>query len=304
MHLAFSLDQLMTFHEVVESGSLTKAGGRLRMATSTVSRKLASLERQMGTLLLKRNTRRLVPTEVGIELYQRCSRIAREVQDLGSAAELSRSEVRGTLRVSIPSDFGSGWLGAAISRFVQQHPALMLEIEVSSEAVNLIEQPFDMAIQYGTLRDSRLVCKRLATLARGIYASPGYLRRQGTPANLDDLREHGFVVTQLQRDEGTLQFRAQGTRQRIPIEHRVVVNNMRLARELVLGDAGLAVLPQGMCAAHLASGALVQVLPQWRVPSTQAVAVVLAREGIPRKTRAFLDFLGEHLASDGGGRPG
>ncbi|WP_326538299.1 LysR family transcriptional regulator [Pseudorhodoferax sp.] len=302
MHTAFSLDQLMMFHEVVESGSLTKAGGRLRMATSTVSRKLASLERQMGTLLLKRNTRRLVPTEVGLDLYQRCGRIAREVQDLGSAAELSRSEVRGTLRVSIPSDFGSGWLGTAISRFVQQHPALRLEIEVSSEPVNLIEQPFDMAIQYGALRDSRLVCKRLATLSRGIYASPGYLRRQGTPATLEQLREHGFVVTQLQRDEGTLQFRSQGTRQRIPIEHRVVVNNMRLARELVLGDAGLAVLPQGMCAAHVASGALAQLLPQWRVPSTQAVAVVLAREGIPRKTRAFLDFLGEHLAADGAGR--
>ncbi len=297
MHNNFSIDELLLFHEVLRSGSLTKASESLQLAKSTVSRRLANLEKQIGALLLKRNTRKILPTEVGQALYERCESIMREIAGLSEIVSDSRDEVRGTLRVSIPNEFGSGWLGKAISAFALQYPELQLEIEIAARPVNLIDEPYDVAINFGRLNDSRLVSKRLATLTRGIYASAEYLRTHKAPRRLEDLSQHSFIVTDVQQREGTLTLRDQHSRRRIAMAHRIKVNSMRLARELVLGGVGLAVLPRTMCVPYVRSGQLIPILANWQCPPVQATAVVLAREGIPRKTRVFLDFISEYLGA-------
>lgn len=291
----FSIDELLLFHEVLRSGSLTKASERQQLAKSTVSRRLTNLEKQIGALLLKRNTRKILPTEVGQALYERCERIVKEISGLSEIVSDSRDEVRGTLRVSIPNEFGSGWLGKAISAFALQYPDLQLEIEIATKPVDLIEEPFDVAINFGRLNDSRLVSKRLATLERGIYASADYLKAHKPPKRLEDLSQHAFIVTDVQQREGTLTLRDQQSRRRITLTHRIKVNSMRLARELVLGGVGMAVLPRAMCGAYVRNGQLTSILPHWECPPVQAMAVVLAREGIPRKTRVFLDFISKFL---------
>lgn len=295
MNHVFSIDELLLFHEVLRSGSLTKASERRQLAKSTVSRRLANLEKQIGAVLLKRNTRRILPTEVGQALYDRCERIAREISGLSEIVSDSQDLVRGTLRVSIPNEFGSGWLGKAISEFALQYPDLQLDIEIATRPVNLIDEPYDVAINFGKLNDSRLVSRRLASLSRGIYASSEYLAAHPRPSRLEELSAHSFIVTDVQQREGTLILREQKQRRRITLNHRIRVNSMRLARELVLGGVGLAVLPRAMCVPHVRSGRLVPILPNWGCPPVQAMAVVLAREGIPRKTRVFLDFVAEYL---------
>ncbi len=290
-----SIDELMIFHEVLRAGSLTKASENLRTAKSTVSRRLMHLEEQLGAVLLKRNTRKLVATEIGQELFARCERILNEVSDLGSMVEFSRKEVRGTLRISIPTDFGTGWLGTAIADFALLHPDLQIEVEINVGPVNLIEEPYDIAVSFGRLDDSRMVCKRLAVLERGIFASQAYVRDRGEPLTLEDLPSHPFIVTDVQQREGTLVLRVANSRRRIAITRRVTVNSMRLARELVEAGVGLAVLPNRMCTRLVETGRLVPVLPRWKCPPVEATAVVLAREGIPRKTRAFLDFLSARM---------
>lgn len=295
MDIPFSIDELLLFHEVLRSGSLTKASERRQMAKSTVSRRLARLEQQVGALLLKRNTRRIVPTEIGQALFERCERILEEVSGLDDIVARSRDEIRGTLRVSIPNEFGSGWLGKALAQFALEHPDLHLDIEIATRPVNLIDEPFDVAINFGKLNDSRLVSRRLANLSRGIYASSDYVVLRRQPQTLDDLDEHPFIVTDVQQREGTLSLRSPKSRRRITINHRIKVNSMRLARELVIGGAGLAVLPRAMCVPYIQSGQLIEILSAWQCPPVQATAVVLARQGIPRKTRTFLDFVAEHL---------
>lgn len=295
MNIPFSIDELLLFHEVLHSGSLTKASEKRNLAKSTVSRRLTNLEKQIGALLLKRNTRKILPTEVGQALFERCERIVREISGLSKIVSDSRDEVSGTLRVSIPNEFGSSWLGKAISDFALQYPDLQLEIEIATRPVNLIDESFDVAINFGKLTDSRLACKCLASLSRGIFASSEYLIKHRVTATLEDLQHHPFVVTDIQQREGTLMLYEHKSRRRIAISHRVKVNSMRLARELVLGGVGLAVLPRAMCASYVQSGQLVPILPNWQCPPVQATAVVLAREGIPRKTRVFLDFVSERL---------
>jgi DNA-binding transcriptional LysR family regulator len=112
----------------------------------------------------------------------------------------------------------------------------------------------------------------------------------------EDLRDHPFVITDVQKREAAFVLRGPEGRQTVRMTGRIAVNSMRLARELVVGGAGIGLLPNRMSDAYVASGGLVQLLPKWQAPSVQAGATVLAREGISYKTRLFLDFIAERLA--------
>lgn len=297
MKTSVSLDDLMLFHEVVSAGSMSRASVRLGLAKSTISRSLARLETQMQTLLIKRSTRKLMLTDIGEDVYERCKSIAAELAILENATEESRSVLQGTLRVSLPNEFGSAWLGRAISEFAMNYPELCLDIDVNSHAVDLIAESYDVAIHLGRLRSSQLAYRRLASLSRSIYASPTYLSANAAINHPEDLRGAEFIVTEVQRREGNLVLRSKSARRTVKLHGRIAVNSLRIARELVVGGAGIGILPDAMSEKYVESGTLVRVLEQWRVPPVLASATVLAREGIPRKTRVFLDFIAERLAA-------
>jgi DNA-binding transcriptional LysR family regulator len=205
--------------------------------------------------------------------------------------------VHGTLRIRLPLEFGAAWLGQAIAEFALGFTDIQLDVDASGRPVDLIDDAFDIAIAFGRPKPSRLTFRRLGTLPTGLYASPLYLQRRGTPDSVDELREHDCVVTEIQQREGVWAFRSQSRRRSVAIVGRHRVNSGRLARELVLGGAGLGVFPSLMCDRYVATGELVRVLPTWSSPPLEVVALILSRTQLPRKTRVFLDFIAERLAS-------
>lgn len=292
------LNSLLLFYEVVNASSITQAAARLRMPKSTISRKLALLEEQMGTMLLRKSTRRLHTTDIGAAFYEHCARIAQEFEDARLQTSEMQTELRGTLRVAMPMDFGAVWLGHAISEFSKTHPEVQFEIELSNRPVDLLEERFDIAIHLGPLQESRLISRPIGRLRRSVYASPAYLNRKGTPASIDDVGAHDCILTELQRREGVWAFRKRSRDRTVEISGKFVVNSTALARELVMGGMGLGVLPNLMCINAVRSGRLVRVLTEWEAPSLQANALILNRTRIPQRTRAFLEFLAKTLASD------
>jgi DNA-binding transcriptional LysR family regulator len=205
-------------------------------------------------------------------------------------------ELRGTLKVSLPQEFGSDWLGKAVSEFALEFPDIRLKLDVNTEFTDLIAESYDVAIQFCKLKSSSFVCRPLATLSRALYASPDYIKRRGEPREIEDIAHHDCVVIETQQRQGIWSFQGPSKRRSIDVSNRATVNNVRLAREMVLGGVGLGILPEEMCARYVAANQLVRVLPSWRSPPLQATALVLAREGIPRKTRVFLDFIAQRLA--------
>lgn len=285
----------MLFYEVVNAGSLTKACENLGIAKSTLSRRLAKLDSQIGSILIKKNTRKMALTDIGRDLYERCGRIASEVTDLGHAAEAMSSDLRGTLKISIPQEFGTAWLGRAISEFALEFPEIKLKVDVNVDFTDLIAESYDITIQFGQLKSSTLVCRSLASLKRALYASPDYIKRHGEPRTIEDLAYHDCVVIETQQRQGIWTFYGRSKRRSIEVSTKAAVNNVRLAREMVLNGVGLGILPEEMCAQYVVTKELVRILPSWRTPPLQATALVLSREGIPRKTRAFLDFVSQRL---------
>ena len=274
---SLDLNALMLFHEVVLAGSLTAACARLQVPRSTLSRRILQLERQMGALLLKKSTRKLAPTDLGQSVFEHCVRIAADAAAVSQEAAQIKTELHGTLHVAMPIEFGTAWLGKAIADFAVSYPEIAIEIDVSGRVVDLIDETIDIAITVGQPKPSRLTSRRLGSVTSGIYASPSYVARCGLPSSLDDVRLHSCVVTEIQAREGIWRFRNSKGRRDLGVDGHIRVNSIRLARELIIGGAGIGVLPHPMCANHLKSGLLVRVLPSWNSPSLPIVAQFLSR---------------------------
>jgi DNA-binding transcriptional LysR family regulator len=292
------LNSLVLFYEVVNARSITRAAEILRMPKSTISRKLTLLEQQVGGILLKKGQRYLVPTEAGTLLYNHCSRLVAEVESAGLDTAELQSELRGTLRVSIPIDFGIAWLSRALAEFILKYPEIHLEVEVNSRLVNPRDEPYDLTIQLGPLKESGLTYRRLATITRGLYASPAYIARNGMPVSVETFAAHDCIVTDQQRQDGVWNFvnKSNKAKHRLTtVEGKVVINNIGVARELAIGGVGLGMLPNIMCKNDVKANRLVRILPDWEGPPMHATALILSRKGIPNKTRALLDFLSDRL---------
>jgi DNA-binding transcriptional LysR family regulator len=292
------LNSLRLFYDVVNAQSITRAANELGMPKSTISRKLTLLEQQVGTILLKKGQRRLTTTEIGTRFYEHCRRVVDEVEQAGLDTLQLQTALRGALRVSIPIDFGVSWIGKAIAEFVLAYPALELEVDVNSRPVNPREDPYDLTIQLGPLKDTDLTYRRIATITRGVYASPEYLQRRGVPLSVDELHRHDCIITAQQRLDGIWTLRNEATHRFANIEGKVVVNNISIAREMAIGHVGMSMLPNVMCANDLRTGRLQRVLRDWESPSMHATALVLSRKGMPSKIRTFLDFIADRLSLD------
>lgn len=290
------LNSLRLFHDVVNARSMTRAAALLRMPKSTISRRLASLEQHVGAILLKKGPRSLTTTDIGAVLYEHAKRVVDEVEEAGLEAAQMQSALRGNLRVSIPIDFGNAWLSRAMAEFIRAHPDIHLEIDANSRAVDPREDPYDIAIQLGPVKESGLTYRRIATVTRGVYASPEYLAKRGCPLSVDEFQQHDCILTEQQRQDGVWTFRNRSQHRFTEVIGKVVVNNIGIARELAIGHVGLGMLPNIMCRNDVRTNRLVRVLTEWESPPMHATALILSRKGIPAKTRVFLDFLAASLA--------
>jgi DNA-binding transcriptional LysR family regulator len=287
------LNALLVFFEVVNAQSITKSARTLGLPKSTVSRKIHHLESQVGAPLLKRRNRRITITEEGLRLHAHCARISAEIEDAGLQAAQMRTSLKGRLRVSMPIDFGSGWLSRAIASFAEKYPSIDLEIHVNGRWVDVSEESYDVAIHLGPLLNPDVPFRRISALTRGIYASPEYLARKAQKITLWE--EHECVLTEQQLAEGIWTPASREGQKR---EGRVLVNNIGLARELVISGIGLGVLPNVMCRNDVRSGRLVRIMVDQQIPALEASATFFAGRYLPRKTKVFLDHVTDFLASD------
>lgn len=287
----FDLNALLVFFEVVNHQSITKATRTLGQPKSTVSRKIKHLEDQVGAALLKRANRRIIVTDEGRRLHEHCGRIIAELENAGLQTTQRRTSLIGKLRVSLPIDFGTGWLSRAVGSFAEKYESIDIEIHVNGRWVDVSEETYDVAIHLGDLINPSVPHRRLTALSRGFYASPRYLSRLASmPRRLSEMKG---VLTEQQLAEGIwhtdLQTEMQG---------RVMVNNIGVARELVIGGIGAGVLPNVMCRSDVQNGRLVKLDLDHKIPALQATATYFVGRYMPRRTKVFLDHIVEFFAAD------
>ena len=286
-------NDLLLFARVVDEGSLSRAGERLGLPKSTVSRRLSGLEAQLGERLLLRTTRKLTVTDFGHSVLEHARQVASEVEAASSLAQHRQVEPSGRLRLSIPTDFANIVLGQLMTDFTVRYPAISLQVDVSPRRVDLIGENFDLAIRMGRLDDdANLAARRLAVFSAGLYAAPSYLARRGTPGAPAELLAHDALQIATQQREAEVWRLARGDdvwEGRPPT--RAAANSPELLIRLARSGAGITAVADHFAEPYVASGELVPVLVDWQLPAAEAWAVFPGRRLMPARTRVFLDAL-------------
>ena len=286
-------NDLLLFARVVDEGSFSRAAERLGLPKSTVSRRVAALEAELGERLLLRTTRKLTVTDFGLAVLEHAHHVVEDVAAAASLAQNRQIKPSGRLRVSMPSDMANIVLAPLLAEFVLKYPAITLEVDLSARFVDLIGENFDVAIRMGELRDdASLAARRMAVFTGSLYAAPAYLAHRGAPSEPEALMEHDTLRILARTGDPMRWVLTRGNErwEGIP-PGRATANSPELLMRMALDGAGIAVINDHFALPHLQRGELVQVLPDWRVPPVSAWAVFPGRRLMPARTRVFLDAL-------------
>jgi DNA-binding transcriptional LysR family regulator len=293
-----SLDDLAVFVRVIERGSFAAAARELSTPTSTVSRAVARLEERGGVRLLQRTTRHVRPTSDGRELYAAAAPAVASLRATAQALEPRGKQPRGRLRVSAASDLCSGFLSDVVVAFAERYPLVQLEFLVTNERVNLVEEGLDVALRASTsLTDSTLVVRKLGEIQHGLYASPKYLERHGSPQSPADLANHHSVVFRGQDLARTWQLESADGPASVALRGRLGGDDMSFVRAMLVAGGGIGLLPRLNCAADEASGRLVRVLPSYHARGATLYLLYPSKRQVPARVSAFREFVAEAFAA-------
>jgi DNA-binding transcriptional LysR family regulator len=287
------LHAMEVFVRVVESGSFSAAARDLRIGQPNVSKLVAAMEERLQVRLLVRSTRQLHPTEAGQAFYERARRTLAEADEAETAARGLGKGLDGRLRVSAPVTFARLHVIPRIGGFLNAHPNLSVDFVLDDRFVDLMGENVDVALRGGELSDSSLTARKLATCERLVVASPTYLARMGTPSTPADLLEHtALVYTQgLIAEEWRFLRASENTSVRIPT--RLSFSAAEGVREAVIAGLGLAISSRWVMQPELASGSVVPVLTDWKLPHADLWALFPSGRLPTAKARAFVNWFEE-----------
>ena len=285
-------EAMRAYVHVVDSGSYTRAARQLNLHKATVSQQIQQLENQLGARLLTRTTRFVAPTPEGLDYYRHACAILQQVDDAESRLQQGTSTPTGLLRVNVPVALGHRVFVPELRSFLERHPKVTLELSCSDRAVDLVQDGVDCAVRGGELPDSSLVARRVGDLRFVLCAAPRYIDDHGLPETPQALAGHqqiGFVLA----SSGKLRpvRLLQGGRPvDVSVPARFVTTDSAAALSAGLDGLGLVVLAEFVAAHHLASGALVRVLPCWHSPSLPLHLVTTSNRKRTARVQVFMDW--------------
>jgi DNA-binding transcriptional LysR family regulator len=289
------LGEITAFVEVARLRSFVRAAEHLDVNVSAVSRAVASLESRLGVRLLQRSTRRVGLSEAGRLHLARCDALLTELAEAEAAISERNTALRGSLRISVPSGFGLIHLAPMLPEFLRRHPQLKIDMQMSNRFVDLIEEDYDVAIRVGTLRDSRLAARKLASNRRVLIAAPDYLRAHAPLRHPRDLSAHACLILEIGAHPDVWTLATQTQRQGVRVGGPLRSNHVLAIRSACVGGLGVSLLPRFALREQLGDGSLVQLLPKWQTPEQGIYAVYPSHRFLPAKVRALVDFIESQL---------
>lgn len=284
------LAALRLFARVARTGSFSRAGREFGLAQPSASRAIAALEREIGATLFTRSTRAVALTDAGVDYLARIEPVLTALDEADAAAR-GTGELRGLLRVGVPSSLTTREVVPHLPDFVAGHPLLRIELRVDDQRQDLVRDGMDVALRFGTLPDSSATAKLIGHNPRIVAASPAYLAHAGMPLQPDDLLGHRIVMGPPGTSPGAWSFLRDGRTATVAVEGHLLVNANEGA--VAAAVAGLGIVSTGLwgCRTEIESGQLVAVLRDWALPTTPLHAVFPSGRAASLAARAFVDYL-------------
>lgn len=289
------LSSMRAFAKVVAHGSFSAAARELRLSRSAVSKHVIDLERELGVQLLNRTTRSASPTENGQLYYDRCIAILAEMEEADLAVSRLHAEPRGVLRVNAPMSFGTLHLGRAVAEFMQRHAELQIQLVLSDEQLDTVQEGFDITLRIADLATSSLIARKIVPIQRVLCASPAYLKRRGVPRHPGDLRQHDCLTYGYLATGNQWKLIGADGDHWIQVPWKLCTNNAEVLRDAAVSGQGIALLPTFIASGELKQGKLRAVLAGYHAPELALYALYPPTRYLSVKVRLFIDFLVERL---------
>jgi DNA-binding transcriptional LysR family regulator len=287
--------EMRVFSGVVEAGSFVGASDALEISKPAVSRYVADLETRLGVRLLHRTTRKLSLTEEGEVFYSRCKELLANIEEAEAEITSRSGQATGLLKVSAPVSFGLLHLAPLWADFMARHSNVTLDVTLSDRMVDLVEEGFDLAVRIARLPSSSLISRKLSSTRIVLCASPDYLKAHGTPRHPTELTGHRVVAYSLLTAGEAWEFDGPDGRVSVKVEPTMRTNSGDTCRAVALRHQGVIRQPTFLIGDDLLSGALVEVMPDYRAPEFGIYAVYPTRKHVLPKVRLLIDYLVDAL---------
>ena len=292
------IEPLKSFVRVFETKSFSIPAREAGTSQPTISRQIAALEARLGTRLFARSTRALTPTEAGVDFYAQARRVLETLAEAEASVAKRNAGVVGILRLACPVAFGRLHVVPRLAPFMRRHPDLKLDMVLSDQFVDLVEEGIDLAIRVGEVASPELIAQRIGETRRVALASPDYLERRGTPQTPRDLAAHDCVVYTRLATGAHWHFGGPGGPWEIEVDGRLRANNSEAVREGILAGLGIGVVPVWLLADETARAQLQTVLAAYEPARLPINAVYPSRRFVPHKVRAMVAFLAAEFRLD------
>ena len=293
------MDQIQAmriFVRVVEAGTFTRAADSLSLPKATVTKHVQALEERLRVKLLNRTTRRVTVTPDGAAYYDRTVRLLTDLDDIEASMTNARANPRGRLRIDVGTSVAQLLIIPHLAEFHARYPDIQVDLGVSDRTVDLIGDNVDCVIRGGELSDQSLVARRIGNLEFITVAAPAYLERKGTPAHPLEIEEKHASVIYFSPQSGRhypLEFRRGDESIDITGPYQLSVNEANAYVTSIVAGLGIGQITSWQAQRYLASGALVQLLPDWTQPLLPVYVVYPPNRHLSAKVRAFVDWAAE-----------
>lgn len=246
--------------DVIEAGNLSRAAALLGMSRANVSHRIGRFERELGGQLLRRTTRQLEPTELGLRLYEHGVAIRNEMKAAGESVRTLGKSLQGTARLSVPGGYGQLRMAAWLQEFMQRHPEITLEVIFDNDIEDLVKGAVDFAVRVMAEPPSHLVAYDLGRVRYVACATPAFLAQHGRPRSLEEVKQLPLITSGLTSERLKMAGVHQGGPRHLRVRPRLISPNFYFLREAILQGLGVGLVPDYMVQASLARGEL-QALP-------------------------------------------
>lgn len=288
---------IVAFMAVAAEGSFAKAGERLGIGRSAVSRSVQKLEMQLSTRLFQRTTRTTQLTREGQRFFHNCHQgVTHIVEAMNDMLELRHGPPRGLLRIGAPVAFGRKIVAPLLDAFMKLYPDIVVDLLLDERPADFATDRIDVAFRNGRIEDSSIVAKQLIPMQMALCASPSYIEGHGLPGTLDDLCLHECINLRVAGGKTfEWEFKVDGCVRKVLPKARIAFNDADLVLQAVLRGQGIAQMAGYQICNHIASGELVVVMARYAPDDRGHYICYLTRQHLPARIRVFIDFMTEQI---------
>ncbi|MBB1362980.1 MULTISPECIES: LysR family transcriptional regulator [unclassified Shewanella] len=286
-----TIDSMRIFVAVAGQKSFTAGAKQLGISTNLASKHVRQLEARLGAQLIHRTTRRVTLSDTGLAYFERCVFIIDQFDELEGLVQERQSELAGPIRITAPTGFGSRELVEAIRPFQIAHPKVSINLHLSDQHVDILDEGFDLAIRFGPLQNSTLIARKLLTMRLVVFASPEYINTHGEPLHPSDLSTHNCLLQSSSADPEHWAFTVAGTEQKYRVNGSFTANSPRAVAHMAVGGLGIGRCPLYTVEPFLKSGELVLLFDDKMVSVFNLYAVYPSARHLTARIRKLIDHL-------------